>query len=143
MDRMTLELAGAIVDGVLAAGREKKLMPLAAAVLDAGGQLVAFKREDDASLLRFDIAQAKAWGALGMGAGGRSLAKRAQDNPAFFASLAALAGGRMIPNPGGVLVRGADGRVIGAVGVSGDAGANDEACAIEAILACGAVADPG
>jgi uncharacterized protein GlcG (DUF336 family) len=143
MDRMTLQLAAAIVDGALETGRAKKLMPLAVAVLDAGGHLVAFKREDEASILRFQIAEAKAWGALGMGAGGRSLAKRAQDNPAFFAALAALADGRMIPNPGGVLVRDAAGKVIGAVGISGDAGANDEACAIAAIQACGAVADPG
>ena len=79
--------------------------PLTVAVLDAGGHLVAFKREDKSGILRFDIAYGKAWGALGMGFGSRTLAERAASTPQFFTMLAAASGGRIVSNPGGVLIR--------------------------------------
>jgi len=112
-------------------------------VLDAGGHLVAFKREDRSGILRFDIAFGKAWGALGMGLGSRTLAGRAPKQPAFFTALAAASGGRLIPAPSGVLIRDKDGDVVGAVGISGDVSDNDEKCAIAGIQAAGLTADPG
>src|SRR3979490_2795974 len=109
-----------IVDGALAHGRSLGLQPLTVAVLDAGGYLVSFKREDGSSLLRPQIAQAKAWGALGMGMGTRALAQRAASHPAFVSALTVLAGGQIVPVPGGVLIRSNDRAILGAVGISGD-----------------------
>src|SRR4051795_5965237 len=116
---VTLAQASIIVDTALQKGRETNCAPLTVAVLDAGGHLIAFKREDRSGILRFDIAFGKAWGALGMGFGSRTLFERAANTPQFFNALAVASGGRMVPNPGGVLIKGADGDVIGAVGISG------------------------
>jgi len=139
---MTLDLATRIADAALAAGREHEFMPLSVAVLDAGGHLVAFKREDGSGILRFDIAFGKAWGALGMGFGSRELFNRTQANPTFMAALSTVSGGRLVPVPSGVLIL-AEGRVIGAVGISGDNSDNDETCALAGIAAAGLEAKPG
>lgn len=141
----TLDLAQAcsILDDALATARSRNFEPLAVAVLDAGGHLIAFKREDGAGFARFDIAYGKAWSALGMGFGTRELAERGIRYPAFVASLAAVSHGRMVPSPGGVLIADSEGRLIGAVGISGDIGDNDEICAIAGIEAAGYRAVPG
>src|SRR5438105_13414284 len=101
---LTLEQASIIVDKALEKGRELGFKPLTVAVLDAGGQLKALKREDGSSLLRPEIAGGKAWGALGMGFGGREFARRTAANPAFIQALSAASCGRIIPVPGGVLL---------------------------------------
>ena len=110
MSVLTLAQASTIVDVALKKARDSNLAPLTVAVLDAGGHLVAFKREDKSGILRFDIAFGKAWGALGMGFGSRTLASRAAKTPQFFTMLAAASGGRMVSNPGGVLIRDAAGQ---------------------------------
>ena len=143
MSALTLAQASTMVDVALKKGRETNCAPLTVAVLDAGGHLVAFKREDRSGILRFDIAYGKAWGALGMGFGSRTLFERAANTPQFFTSLAAASGGRLVPNPGGVLVKNAAGDILGAVGISGDTSDKDEACAIAGIEAAGLKADPG
>jgi len=140
---VSLAQASTIVDVTLKKGREINLAPLSVAVLDAGGHLVAFKREDKSGILRFDIAFGKAWGALGMGFGSRTLAARASKTPQFFTMLAAASDGRIVTNPAGVLIRDADGNIIGACGVSGDTSDNDEICAVAGIEAAGLKADPG
>ena len=112
-------------------------------MLDAGGQLKAAKREDGSSLLRPEIAMGKAWGVLGMGFGGRELARRAARSPQFFAALSELAHGRMVPVAGGVLIRAVDGAIVGSVVISGDASDKDEDCAVHGIAAAGLVADTG
>ena len=106
---VTLAQASTIVDVALKKGRETNCAPLTVAVLDAGGHLVAFKREDRSGILRFDIAFGKAWGALGMGFGSRELSERAGKNPMFFGVLATVSQGRLVPVPGGVLIKDADG----------------------------------
>ena len=143
MSSLTLAQASTIVDVALKTGRDAKFAPLTVAVLDAGGHLVAFKREDKSGLLRYDIAFGKAWGALGMGFGGRTLAGRAPKSQLFFTMLAAASGGRFVPVIGGILIRDAAGDVIGAVGISGDAAENDEKCGIAGIEAAGLKPDPG
>ena len=137
MPTLKLAQASAIIDAALAKARERRLAALAVAVLDAGGHLVAFQREDGAGIARFDIAYAKAWGSLGMGFGTRELTDRAAKSPTFIAALAVISQGRMVPSPGGVLILGADKEVIGAVGISGDVGDQDELCAIAGIEAVG------
>src|ERR1700733_4018656 len=126
--------ATTIVDQALEHGRTLGLPPLTVAVLDAAGCLVSFKRQDGSSLLRPDIAQAKAFGALGMGIGSRAIAARAAD---------ALAGGRLIPVPGGVLIRSSSKAIIGAVGITGANSDQDEACAVAGIEAAGLIAATG
>ena len=140
---VTLAQASTIVDTALKKGRETNCAPLTVAVLDAGGHLVAFKREDKSGILRFDIAYGKAWGALGMGFGSRELADRAGKNPIFITALTTIAQGRLVPVPGGVLIKDAGGAVLGAVGISGDTSDKDEACAIAGIEAAGLKAQVG
>jgi uncharacterized protein GlcG (DUF336 family) len=137
-----LAKATAIVDKALSHGRTLGLPPLTVAVLDAGGCLVSFKREDGSSLLRPEIAQAKAYGALGMGIGSRAIAQRAAVTPAFVSAVNALAGGRLIPVPGGVLIRSAQ-AIIGAVGITGATSDQDEACAVAGVESAGFIADTG
>src|SRR5438067_3754987 len=108
MSVVHLGQASTLVDVALRKGRELNCAPLTVAVLDPGGHLVAFKREDKSGLLRFDIAFGKAWGALGMGFGSRTLAARGAKASMFFTALASVSGGRMVPVPGGVIIRVAD-----------------------------------
>ncbi|HWS08786.1 MAG TPA: heme-binding protein [Xanthobacteraceae bacterium] len=140
---VTLAQASTIVDVALKKARDNNLAPFTVAVLDSGGHLVAFKREDKSGILRFDIAFGKAWGALGMGFGSRTLASRAAKTPQFFTMLAAASGGRMVSNPGGVLIKDSSGTIVGACGISGDTSDKDEMCAVAGIEAAGLKADPG
>jgi len=140
---VTLTEASTIVDAVLAEARSAGLPPLTVAVLDAAGHYVALKREDGSSLLRPEIAMGKAFGALAMGMGSRALADRAATHPAFIASVTALAEGRLVPVPGGVLLRDNQGTLLGGVGVSGALPDQDEACALAGIEAAGLIGQPG
>ena len=139
---LTLNDATTIVDASLEKGRELGFKPLTIAVLDQGGQLKVLKRDDECSLLRPEIAIGKAWGVLGMGFGGRELARRATAAPLFMQALYDVSNGRIVPVLGGVLIR-HDGLIIGAVGISGDTAENDEACAVAGICAAGLTADTG
>lgn len=143
MNPLTLAQASTIVDTALSHGRTAKFKPLTVVVLDAGGHMLAMKREDGSSILRPQIAEGKAWGTLGMGFGGREFARRVQNNAAFMTSLMVASNGKVVPNAGGVLVKDASGSIIGAVGISGDTSENDEACAVAGIKAAGLIADTG
>jgi len=137
MSSLTLAQANQIITAALAASREAGYKPMGIAVLDEGGALKAFAREDGASMFRFEIAQAKAWGAAGMGVSSRALSDRAKGNPNFFVALAATAHGKFLPQPGAVVIMDAAGQVIGAVGASGGTGDEDEAICIAGIIAAG------
>lgn len=140
---LDLHSASQIVDAALAYARRRGLAPMTVAALDARGAVVALKMENGSSLLRPEIASGKAWSALAMGFGTRNLAGRAEKLPTFFGALADLAQGRILPVPGGVLVRDETGALVGAVGASGDIADNDEACVVTGIEAAGLRADPG
>src|SRR2546428_6756789 len=108
MAELSLQQATMIVEAALRKARETSCAPLAVAVLDDGGHLKAFAREDGAGIIRPQIAVAKAWGALGMGVGSRALARRGAEQPQqqpFFTPPNAMSGGRGVPAPGGVLIR--------------------------------------
>jgi uncharacterized protein GlcG (DUF336 family) len=144
MGNLTLDQATTIVDAALEKARKLDSRPLTVAVLDAGGHLVALKREDGSGILRADIATGKAWGALGVGESSRSLAKNMlsrQDGVAFLSSLSTMSGGKVVGAPGGVLIRDGEGEIIGAVGISGDASDVDEDCCIAGIEASGLTFD--
>ena len=140
---LTLEQAAAIVDTALAEGARRGFAPLCVVVLDAGGHPLVLKRLEQASISRPEIATAKAAGCLGMGFGGREIARRAQAAPAFYATLAPILPKGIVPVPGGVLIRDSQSVLLGAVGVSGDTSDNDELCAVAGIRAVGLVPDTG
>jgi uncharacterized protein GlcG (DUF336 family) len=143
VNSILLESANLIADKALQRARELKFAPMTVVVLDAGGHTKVLKREDNASLLRPEIAMGKAWGVLGMGFGGRELARRAEQMPIFFTALNAMSYGRMVPLAGGVLVRNGEGQLIGSVGISGDTSDNDEICAVHGIESAGLTPDTG
>ncbi|UTW07652.1 GlcG/HbpS family heme-binding protein [Pseudomonas benzenivorans] len=143
MSTLNLHTATAISNRALAVGRELSAAPLTVAVLDAGGHLICLQREDGASLLRPQIAIGKAWGAVALGKGSRLIAADAQQRPAFIGAVNALADGKLVPAPGGVLIRDETGQVVGAIGITGDTSDLDEQCAIRAVESLGLTADAG
>jgi uncharacterized protein GlcG (DUF336 family) len=143
MTTLDFELATQLATATLRHARALGVRPLAAAVLDSAGHPLALLRDEQASFLRPQIATGKARGCLGLGFGGRELARRAQAMPAFFDAINSLTDGQVIPVPGGILLRAPDGHVLGAIGVSGDTSDNDERCALLAIEALGLIGDTG
>ena len=137
MAQLTLAQANQIITAALAQSKQASYKPMGIAVLDASGNLKAFASEDGASMFRFDIARAKAWGAVGMGASSRVLMQRAKDNPNFFVSLSATSTGKFLPQTGAVVIKDAAGLIIGAVGASGGTGDEDEAICIAGVAAAG------
>ena len=140
---LSLDIANSIVLSALREARNMEAAPLAVAVLDESGQMKSFQREDETSLMRADVATGKAWGALGMGRSSRVLGKVAEERPHFIQALTVVAAGKLVPVPRGVLIRNQDGRIVGAVGISGDTSEIDEECAVAAIQSVGLFADAG
>jgi len=128
MSRLTLKQANAIIEKAFEKAHEMKVKPLAVVVLDESGNIVSAQRQDNASMFRIDVGLGKAWGAVAMGCSSRALAKRGKDNPNFMVTLAATAKGRFLPQTGAVLIRNAQGEILGAAGASGGTGDEDEAC---------------
>jgi uncharacterized protein GlcG (DUF336 family) len=143
MPLLPLSTAQRIVTESLAHARLQGYQPLAVAVLDVRGVLIAYAAEDGTSLLRYQLSFGKAFGALGMGYGTAELERRAEHRPQFMQALTVASQGRVVPARGGVLIRDAQGELLGAVGVSGDQSPKDEAAAMAGIAAAGLLADPG
>ncbi|MCC4798573.1 GlcG protein [Enterovibrio norvegicus] len=141
MEILTLPKALEIADEVFHAASKLNTQPLTVAVLDKGGALIALQRQDGSSMLRPDIAIAKAWGALALGCSSRKIADDAQQRPCFISSVSTLAQGNLVPVPGGILIRDESKELVGAVGVSGDTSDTDEAVAISGILAAHMLTD--
>jgi uncharacterized protein GlcG (DUF336 family) len=139
MATLTLAQANQIISGALAQSKAAGYKPMGIVVLDDGGNIKAFAREDGASMFRFEVARGKAWGAIGMGASSRVLGERARDNPNFFVSLASASGGKFLPQTGAVLIKNAAGELLGAAGASGGTGDEDEAICMAGVLAAGLV----
>jgi len=133
---MELQLAFDLIEATLKEGKLRRARPLSVVVLDSGGNQVASARQDGAGIARLRMAHGKAWGSLGLGFGSRTLSEKVGQAPEFFTAAAALVEGRLLPAPGGLLIE-RKGTVIGAIGVSGDAGDVDEKCGIAAIEGCG------
>jgi uncharacterized protein GlcG (DUF336 family) len=140
MTQLTLDTASTIGHNALRAARAAGYQPMGVVVLDASGNLITYVREDGASMFRFEIARGKAWGAVGMGVSSRTLAQRAKDNPNFFVSLAACADGKFLAQPGAVLIKNADGQILGAVGASGGTGDEDEKICVAGVESVGLIA---
>ena len=138
---LTLEQSNRIVAAALERSNEAGYKPMAVVVLDDAGHLKSAQRQDGASMFRVDIATGKAWASVAMGAHSRSLTQRAKDMPAFFGALASTGQGKFIPQTGAVLIKDADGRILGAVGASGGTGDEDEEICIAGVVAAGLKTD--
>jgi uncharacterized protein GlcG (DUF336 family) len=137
-----LAVASTIIETALRIARSRNLRPMTIAVLDSGGDLVAYKREDGTGIRRYDVVIGKAFGSLVMNRSSREIGKIADRAPVFIQSLSTATQGRLVPTPGGVLIKNRAGQIIGAVGSSGDEADADEACAIEGIRAAGLIPEP-
>ena len=140
MSLLTLEKANQIIETALNRARELELAPVTIVVLDEAGHLKAMQREDGASVLRQQIATAKAWGAVNMGVSSRTLAGYAVQRADFMNELISISEGKLMPAPGGLLIRDANNNLLGAVGISGDSSDQDERCAIVGIESAGFLA---
>ena len=134
---LTLDQANQIIAAAFKQARGAGVKPLAIAVIDAHGNQKSVQRDDGASMFRIDVAIGKAWAAVGMGAASRVLAERAKGNPNFFVALAATGQGKFLPQTGAVLIKDAQGNVLGAAGASGGTGEEDEAACMHGIEAAG------
>jgi uncharacterized protein GlcG (DUF336 family) len=134
---LTLKKARTIIRKAMEAGVERGFKPLSVVVLDGGGHVIAFERADGASPGRFAIAHGKAYGSVMLGLAGRAQLARAEAQPSFMAAINGVFGGHVVPVPGGVLVRDARGKTLGAVGVTGDTSDNDAEAALAGIAAAG------
>ena len=141
MAKLTLKQANTIIEQAIAKAHEMKIKPLTVVVLDDSGNIVAVQRDDNASMFRFDVALGKAWGAVAMSCSSRALGKRAKDNPNFFLTLAATAKGKFLPQTGAVVIKNAQGEILGTAGASGGTGDEDEACCAHGVEKAGLTAD--
>ena len=141
MPNITLSDAQIIIRSSLKKVNDLGLKPLSVVVLDAGGHVIAFEREDGAAPGRFAIAQGKAYGSVMLGMSGSAQMARAEAQAYFMAAVNGVYGGKVIPVPGGVLVRDLNGEVVGAVGVTGDSSDHDLIAALAGIDAAGFVGD--
>ena len=134
---ITIAQANAIIAAAVAKGQEAGMKPLTVAVVDVAGALICFQRSDGAPSLRPLVAIGKAAGSVGLGVSSRRIGEMAAERPHFIASIGHLAPHGLIPVAGGVNVVDGEGRIIGAVGVSGDTSDNDEVAALAGIAAAG------
>lgn len=141
MASMSLNRARQIIRRTLATGKEMELKPLSVIVLDDGGHPIAFERADEASPGRFKIAEAKAYGSIMLGIGGEAQASRAESQAYFVLAANGVFDGKLLPVPGGILVRAKNGKVLGAVGVTGDSSDNDATAGRAGIEASGLIAE--
>ena len=135
MNRITLDQANTIISAAFSHGRSIGAKPLSVVVVDPGGHVIAFQRQDGASSLRLKVATAKAAGALAVGVSSRKIAEMAVERPQFVGALANLADSGILPAAGGVIVVNQQAEPLGAVGITGDTSDNDEACALAGIAA--------
>lgn len=141
MPNISLDAANKIVDATMRKSREMELKPMTAIVLDPGGHLVSFQREDKSGNIRYEIALGKAYACLGVGKSSRSVREQAMGRPHFSQALTEVSHGRFMPVLGGILIRDGEGNLVGALGVTGDTEENDEIAGIAGIEAAGLTAD--
>lgn len=138
MSTIPLDKASQMIDLAISAGKERNLKPIAAAVVDMGGNLVAYKRADGASFLRFELAYGKAYAAAALGfTRSGPLVEFFQQKPELGEFIKQASGGALLADPGGVRIFDDSGEAVGAIGVTGDVSVADEECAVAAIEGAG------
>jgi uncharacterized protein GlcG (DUF336 family) len=141
MRALSLDQANRIIAETFVAAERHRCRPMSAIILDAGGRVKAFQKQDGASMLRFEICHGKAYASLALGRPSRLVLQKAKDKPLFMQSVGELADGPMFLEGGGQLIRDPDGEVVGAIGVTGDVNEMDDICASEGIHAVGLKTD--
>jgi uncharacterized protein GlcG (DUF336 family) len=141
MRALSLDEANTILAATFAAAKKHKCRPMSAIVLDAGGRVKAFQKQDNASMLRFEVCYGKAYASLALGRPSKLVLQKANEKPLFMESIENLADYPLFLEGGGQLIRAKDGEVIAAIGVTGDANEMDDICAIAGIHAAGLRAD--
>src|SRR5580704_10684737 len=141
MTTITMAQADIIIDAAIARGVELNCRPISVIVVEAGCKVKAFKKEDGASMIRFEMAFGKAYAALALGRSSSLVHQRAEERPIFMRYLIAASDEQLFAEAGGLLIRDTDGEVIGAVGVTGDTGERDEELAAHGIHAAGLKTD--
>ena len=141
MSTVTLAQAERIIDAAIARGVELNCRPISVIVVEPGCKVKAFKKEDGASMIRFEMAFGKAYAALSLGRSSKLVRERAEEKPIFVRYLIAASDNQLFPEGGGMLIRDDNGEVIGAVGVTGDTEDRDEDLAIHGIRAAGLKTD--
>ena len=141
MSEVTLKQSDAIINAILARARELDCRPVSVVITDPGAHVKAFKKEDDSAMMRFEMALGKAYAALALGRSSSLVRVRTEERPLFMDYLIGASGGRIFPEGGGMLIRGARGELIGAVGVTGDTQERDEELAAHGIRAAGLKTD--
>jgi uncharacterized protein GlcG (DUF336 family) len=141
MRALSLEQANTIIAATFAAAKRQRCRPMSAIILDAGGRVKAFQKQDGASMLRFEVCYGKAYASLALGRPSKLVLQKANEKPLFMQSIENLADYPLFLEGGGQLIRDRDGEVIGAAGVTGDSNELDDICVIAGIHAAGLRAD--
>lgn len=111
-------------------------VPMAFAVMDPGGHLLALGRMDGAPWITAEVAQGKAWTSAAYGAPSHAQREKMTALPTFAAALTTMTHGRYTPQTGAVPVY-RDGVLLGALGGSGGTGEQDEAACRAAVEGAG------
>jgi len=141
MRGLSLEQANTIIAATFEKAKRERCRPMSAIILDAGGRVKAFQKQDNASMLRFEVCYGKAYASLALGRPSKLVLHKANEKPLFMQSIENLADYPLFLEGGGQLIRDRDGEVIAAIGVTGDANEMDDICAIAGIHAVGFFAD--
>jgi len=94
-----------------------KIKPLTIVVLDDSGNIVACQREDGASMARYDIALGKSWGAVAMSCSSARSASAPRTIRISFCR-SPQRPRQFLPQPGAVIIKDAQGNILGAAGAS-------------------------
>ena len=138
---ITLDMANRIIEAVLRRAAAIDCRPISVIVVEPGGKVKAFQKEDGSSMVRFEMAFGKAYAALALGRSSRLVRERALERPIFMRYLMGATDEQIFPEGGGLQIRSLDGEVIGAVGVTGETEDRDEELALHGIHAAGLKTD--
>jgi uncharacterized protein GlcG (DUF336 family) len=141
MRALSLAEANKIIAGTFASAKRRKAYALAAIVLDAGGRVKAFQKQDGAALMRFEIAYGKAFACLSLNRSSRQMLQKEREKPYFMSALERLSDGPIFLEGGGQLIRDKAGEIVGALGVTGDVNEVDDLCAMDGIRSAGFLPD--
>jgi uncharacterized protein GlcG (DUF336 family) len=127
---MTMDKARLVIDAAIEKARQIG-QPMNIAIVDAGANLAAFVRMDGAWLGSIDIAINKAFTAKAFDISTLELSRNSQPGDQFF-GIHESNHGRVMIFAGGIPLK-VSGRIVGAVGVSGGSGEQDQAVAEAAV----------
>jgi uncharacterized protein GlcG (DUF336 family) len=138
---INLAQSNRIIESIFARGRELGCRPLSVIIVEPGAKVKAFQKEDDSSMMRFEMAFGKAYAALALGRSSSLVRMRTEERPLFMQYLIRASDDQIFPEGGGMLIRNQTGDLLGAVGVTGDTQERDEELAAYGIRAAGLKTD--